>query len=219
MTSRKPEPDSKLEEQVAQQYASKGFNVTRHPRKIQLPFDLGSYIPDLVVTKAPDENYVIEVKRSVSQQSIDQYASIADIVNKHPPWRFLIVAGDDVASADEESVDLAPLTKAQLSSYVEIGRQHINLGEYDAAFLMLWIVVESALRQKSLDDSIPIERQNSVSLLKNSYSLGDLTMEHYEDLIKMIGIRNRIVHGFRSGVGSELTARLLEIAESLLAAT
>lgn len=69
-----------LEARVAEKYQQQGFSVTKNPTCSRLPFDLGGYKPDLIVQKDPDQNYVIEIKNSSRQISVDRFRSIAEIV-------------------------------------------------------------------------------------------------------------------------------------------
>jgi hypothetical protein len=39
----------------------------------ELPFDLGTYLPDLLVKKSENEGYLIEIKHSAAQTSIERY--------------------------------------------------------------------------------------------------------------------------------------------------
>ncbi|MCX6113198.1 MAG: hypothetical protein NTY22_07975 [Proteobacteria bacterium] len=48
---------------IVDKYRKQGYEIIFAPRGKDLPFDLGSYHPDLIVRKSPNEGYIIELKR------------------------------------------------------------------------------------------------------------------------------------------------------------
>jgi hypothetical protein len=58
-------------QEIAEKYRLQGFKVLIEPSKPLLPFDLGNYLPDLIARKSLDRGYIIELKNSISQISVD----------------------------------------------------------------------------------------------------------------------------------------------------
>lgn len=83
---------------VAQQYEKDGYKVSFEPQTSTLPFNLGSYRPDLLAVKSENEGYIIEVKSKSTSASVDRFREIAETVSQHNGWHFLLVTGDDIIS-------------------------------------------------------------------------------------------------------------------------
>ena len=62
-----------VESSIAEKYRKKGFEVITNPQSKDLPFDLGTYRPDLVVRKSKNKGYIIEVKTASTQISVGRY--------------------------------------------------------------------------------------------------------------------------------------------------
>ncbi len=83
--------ESELERKIAAGYEGQGYTVVAQPRPEDLPFDLGFYRPDLLVSKADKEHYIVEVKHSSRSIPVERYREVAEIVAGQPGWRFLLV--------------------------------------------------------------------------------------------------------------------------------
>lgn len=57
---------------VAERYRGMGFNVLVEPLASQVPFHLGGYRPDVLAMKEPDQNFIIEVKKTAERLSVDR---------------------------------------------------------------------------------------------------------------------------------------------------
>lgn len=185
---------SDLEARVAEKYQQQGFSVIANPAFSLLPFDLGGYRPDLIAQKEPDQNYIIEVKSSSRQISVDRFRSIAEIVHAHPGWKFLLVTVDDELPIGSE-LDLFQYTEAQQRA----GQAETLIagGASEAAFLFLWSTLEGMMRRRSMDSGIPIERLTPLAMINHLYSQGELSREQFHAAKELVSIRNRAVHGYR----------------------
>ena len=76
-----------------------------NPQSKDLPFDLGTYRPDLVAGKSKNKGYIIEVKTSSVQISVGRYQEIASIISQHTGWRFLLITGDDAVSNSQDGIE------------------------------------------------------------------------------------------------------------------
>jgi len=178
---------------LADKYASEGFQVLIEPKPEQLPFDLGNYCPDMIVTK-DNSGFVIEIKTGLTRISVDNLKDLAEEVNKHPGWRFLLVTLDD------KEAESLPGTSQQLPSWQELTERYVQAhrlienNEIEPAFLFMWIIFEVALRKRAIDVSIPVERFPIRGLLKQMYSLGELSISQFDFAQACFEVRNRLVH-------------------------
>ncbi|MDM3862795.1 MAG: hypothetical protein PT118_23900 [Aphanizomenon gracile PMC644.10] len=208
--------DDKVESLI-KQYRDQGFTVIQNPKADQLPFDLDNYQPDILATKNENESgLIIEVKTSISPVSVEQLQSVAEEVSRHPGWRFLLVTLEDIQA---ESL---PGTSEELPSWEEIVDHFsqvsklIENNNIEPAFLFLWSIFEGALRKRSLDVSIPIERLPFIKLLRSMYSLGELSISEFDSIQAYLEKRNRLAHGYIQKLDSEVLHTFIMLIVKLL---
>ncbi|MEG4857449.1 hypothetical protein QUB75_06700 [Microcoleus sp. K1-B6] len=80
---------------IAEKYRQAGYTVLVDPEPEDIPFDLGTYRPNLIVKKNEAEGYIIELNGSGRQISIDRLKEIAEIVSENTGWRFLLITEED----------------------------------------------------------------------------------------------------------------------------
>jgi len=204
-----------FESQIAEKYRQEGFEIIIEPKIKDLPFDIGTYRPDIIAKKSADEGYIIEVKVSATNTSVDRYREIADTVSQHPGWRFLLITGDDVP-LDSQDKDDNLLTWHQMIQRQSQAERLIILEEMEGAFLSLWAVLEAALRRHAKQVSIPVERFPTSSLIKHLYSQGELSMEQFDAATALQSIRNRFVHGYQTLDLDISTKQLKRLVDELL---
>ncbi len=197
---------------VAERYQRDGYRVIVEPTSADLPFGLGTYRPDLLVSKAGNEGYIVEIKNSYRQTSIDRYREVAKSVSEHEGWRFLLVTGDDTSV--NEPIILPSWD--DLSQRVKRSEHLVKLGEVDTAFLSFWTILEALMRKQAKNVSIPIERFPTQSLIKHLYSHGELSVEHFDMAISLLNTRNRLAHGFQAQNLSVAVMNLQKLVMDLL---
>jgi len=199
---------SQLEASIAKRYTELGFTVTVEPSLDLIPFDLGGYKPDMLATKQPDQNYIIEIKGSSQRISVDRFREISEVVKAHPGWRFLLVTGDDEISIGEETM---LLQSEQIKHGVKKAESLIAEGFSDAAFLYLWSLLEGMMRRQSIQRAIPIERLSGLSMINHLYSQGEMTRGQFHECKDLLLIRNRIAHGYQDTHMEKGCRRLLNL--------
>ena len=208
--------ESALESRVVEKYKKQGYEVISGPQAKDIPFDLGSYHPDLIVKKSPKEGFIIELKNSVIKMPIDHYREIAEIVSQHDGWRFLLVTGDDVSLGEQEKSDDGLLSWEQMRQRKIQAEHLLSIGEAEGAFLSFWVILEAALRQQAKQVSIPIERFPTPSLINHLYSQGELSIEQFDKAKALQTIRDRFIHGYQTPNLIEHTKQLQELVNELL---
>ena len=200
---------------IAEKYRQEGYTVLVDPEPEDIPFDLGTYRPNLIVKKNEAEGYIIEFKRSARQTSIDRLKEIAEIVSENTGWRFLLITEEDALLKDEaKEVNL--LSWEQIFSRITQSERLISLGENEGAFLSLWGIIEALLRRRAQEAIIPIERFPTVSLIKHMYSQGELSIEEYDRALLLLNVRNRFIHGFEAPEVNESVSELLALVNELI---
>lgn len=85
---------------IAEKYRQAGYTVLVDPEPEDIPFDLGTYRPNLIVKKNEAEGYIIEFNASGRQTSIDRLKEIAEIVSENTGWRLLLMTEEDALLKD-----------------------------------------------------------------------------------------------------------------------
>ncbi|MCL1492337.1 MAG: hypothetical protein M1G31_16515 [Pseudanabaena sp. Salubria-1] len=201
---------------IVEKYKLQGFEVVIEPSKSLIPFDLGNYCPDLIARKGLDEGYIIELKNSIAKISVDRYREIAEIVAQHHGWRFLLITGEDISSADPQN-DSELMTWDQMLQRQEQAQKFLVIGEVEVAFLYLWGVLEAAMRRQARQVAIPIERFPANSLINHLYSQGELSMEQFDQVRVIQTIRDRLIHGYQIPNLDEPTKQLQMLVNELIA--
>lgn len=195
---------------IAEKYKLKGFEVIIEPSKFLIPFDLGTYCPDIMARKGLDEGYIIELKNSIAKISVDRYREIGEIVAQHHGWRFLLITREDTKDDSEL------LTWEQMLQRQEQAQNFLAIREVEVAFVYLWGILEAAMHRQARQVAIPIERFPANSLINHLYSQGELSMEQFDQLRVIQTVRDRIAHGYQLPNLDEPTKQLQVLVNELI---
>ncbi|MBP7964430.1 MAG: hypothetical protein KBG20_13100 [Caldilineaceae bacterium] len=195
--------ESELETRIAADYEGQGYKVVHQPGPETLPFDLGFYVPDLLVTKADNEHYIVEVKPSTSRIPVERYREVAKIVASQPGWRFLLVTDEGPLADQPGPRNRATLTWPQIQTRVEQAQQLRSMGEFEGSILALWSAFEALMRNRAEEIHLPLEYLQTSSVINHLYSQGELSVEQFEAAKKLRDIRNLITHGFQVDAAEE----------------
>lgn len=197
-TPTKIEHDRKIDS-LAQDYLQQGFSVVKEPAAGAIPFDLGDYRPDLIVTKG-NTNLIIEVKTRSSRVSVDKFQSLAQEIARHDGWRFLLVTLDDVDSSKIPTANDDLPTWNQLKHKLLQARELIAEGAIEPATLYLWSIFEAALRKRAIAQRIPVERLPASMLINHMYSQGEVSVNDVDLFREFMNKRNRLAHGANEAI-------------------
>lgn len=197
---------------VAEDYRRRGYEVEVAPSGPSLPEFLGGFQPDLIA-RSPDESVVVEVKVGTRTSVAERLRDVAERVSRQPGWRFaLVFVGPD--QLDQLS-DAQPESLSRLQERVQNADALIRSGQSEAAFLLLWSALEGILRLLGHRARLPLETLPPSTLIRELYSAGEISMKQFDSLMRLLPVRNRLVHGFggQEGVDAE---QLRELAQELL---
>lgn len=210
-----PQAHSRLEELVAKRYREAGYEVILQPKPTMIPFDLGSYHPDILARK-DDLNVIVEVKSNFDTAvSYERLRDVIEETRRHESWRFVLVTERDVAEVGLPDDSDQP-------SWEEIQKGMWNadklrsMSEHQAAYLLLWIAFEQTIRKLSIEAGLPLERLAPAIMIRQLYSEGVLTMAQFDAARSCQETRNLVVHGFRKADLSDEYQRLRGVLAELL---
>ncbi len=179
---------------VAERYRQDGYEVLREPSEKAVPFDLGGFKPDLIARKQ-DEALIVEVKVNAQKTSFDSLRSVVDEVKRHKGWHFILVTAQDLL-ANPLDVREEQFSWDDVLYRIDSAERLSQQGEYEAAYILLWISFERALRFQARQISLPVDRLAPGILIRQMYSQGELSMSQFDAALACQEARNRIVHGF-----------------------
>jgi hypothetical protein len=218
MNESKPENGTKWVERLARQYQQSGYEVKVRPSTADIPFDLGGYQPDLLLSESSGLKYLVEVKGKHAL-SVDRLREIAEKVSQQPGWRFLLVTDHDELGADVDPQAEKLLQVGQIRQRLDDAGRMLTEGHREAAFLWLWTAFEAALRRRAVAADLPIERLSASSIVNYLYSEGELSLNQFELAGGLIKTRNSVAHGYQISELEEAARSLGQLTRELISGT
>lgn len=200
---------------IAKRYEEQGYAVTIEPEPHVIPFSLGGYHPDLLATKGK-ENLLVEVKIAGAKRDEQRYFRLAEEIERHQGWRFMLVTvpedelQEQISSADDSSV---------LSIRANLRKIDQLLGHPDfAKFVVphLWVAYIVALRQLVRREMGNVRDSSDFSLLNKAYSDGVISIEEYEQGRNFLHLRNLAVHSLTAEASADECKKFRRMIDQLL---
>lgn len=207
-----PRPaETEVVAKVAEAYRRRGYEVDVRPEGLTVPDFLGDFRPDLIA-RSPAESVVVEVKVG-TDTSVERLRDVAELVNRQPGWRFSLVFAS--AKQPHEIVEAAPAPLSVLEDRAHKAGVLRETGQREAAFLLLWSVVEGTLRLIGERAGLPIASLPSSAVVRELYSAGEISADQFESLLRLLPARNQLAHGVESQASADVE-RLGRLSEELL---
>ncbi len=188
-----PQPiESQAIARVAEDYRRRGYDVAVMPRGPDLPEFLAGHHPD-IIARRPNESVVIEVKVGTQTSVAERFREIAEQVNRQSGWRFSLVYVSP--SEPDQLTEAEPAPLPDLQERARDADSLLQAGQPEAAFLLLWSTLEGGLRLLGRRAHLPLENLPSSALIRELYSTGEISRDHFDTLMRLLPIRNRLVHG------------------------
>jgi hypothetical protein len=200
---------------TAQELIDSGYKVSIEPSSSDLPFDLGSYRPNLIATK-DNEGLILEIKTTSNRLSIDRFQSIAEQISTHNGWRFLLITLDDTSES------ILPSSEQDLPSWEELKTRLSSLETliqnsfFEPSLLFLSSILEATLRKRAIDRNIPIWRLPEKNLLNHLFSSGEISMSDFDIFKKCLELRNKVAHGLATSIDPNLLSSANVSVENLV---
>jgi hypothetical protein len=177
---------------VAEDYRRRGYDVHTSPSPSTLPDFLAGFQPDLIA-RSPAESVVVEVHVGARTSVAERFRELAESVSRHPGWRLSVV----FVSPDQpdQYLEDQPAPLSVLQDRLRNAETLQRSGQVEAAFLLLFSALEGVLRALGRRAHLPVERLPSSTLIRELYSAGELSRQHFESIMQFLPIRNRLVHG------------------------
>lgn len=203
---------------IVRKYKEKGYKVLLEPESTELPSFLVNFQPD-IIAYGPEENVVVEVKSNSSLSGDKELVLLSDAVNSVFGWRFELVVTNPKKTAVMGDI-AGELSVEELVSRLSAVRQLLSIQQKEAATLLAWAVTEASMRLLAKHQSIELERDSPVFVLKTLFSLGVISRDDYELLQESMQFRNALAHGYRpiepeQDYASKLVNKVEEFLQSI----
>jgi uncharacterized protein YutE (UPF0331/DUF86 family) len=197
-------PEEEFAAELAESYVRKGWEVER-------PEEASSFLqfqPDLLL-RCGDRYLVIEIKRPgvASEPSI---AAMRKIVEERPNWRLEVKLLPP--RKEQTSYKIAEMEAA---SRLDLSNTLIEADRYSDAFVMVWIVIEAALRRICLADDEDQRPKPIPDLFRSAYEAGVISDPELRELQRGLELRNRVVHGYSIDIAEVDVRSFLSLARVL----
>ncbi len=210
---------SKLRE-LEKDFSSKGYKVLVRPGLFDLPEFLRDIPapPDLLAT-SPDDNVIVEIKSRKSIKSDTQLAKLAEAVNAHEKWSFMLVYTNPKTKHQirpESSHNIA-----NISSLVNFIKEADATTESDetrkAHFLLLWAAFEAAASSALEKESFQTKKKSTFSLIRDAAMAGLISRTDSQKLEDLHKKRNELSHGaLDTKVSQGNINKLISVCEELV---
>lgn len=179
-------------DRLRESYEGRGYTFIAHPVAEMVPAFLEGYRPDALAVRG-DEKLVIEVKVRGQPSQAQKLAHLTDLVSRQPGWKFLLVVGD---ASEGESLPELPsldLVDRELRSV----RDMVSAGHGRAAIISAWSAFEAVARWIAVSRGQESGRRpmSGLQVLEFLEMQGYLDPGWIGDLRRIMGVRNRAVHG------------------------
>ncbi|MDB5615658.1 MAG: hypothetical protein JWQ22_3311 [Devosia sp.] len=183
------ESERQFLETIRDQYESRGFNFTVNPPRHRLPDFLGGYRPDAIAQRH-GENVAIEVKDRNSVLGSRKLHDLSNLFSDHPDWTLKVYYS---GSSPGSSLRIARMQSDEVLNYVDRVEKLKQAGEYQAALVMAWALLEATLR--SVDEDVRARPLTPGTVVQSLVMGGYLDDALGRQLNGLIELRNRTVHG------------------------
>lgn len=177
---------------VAEDYRRRGYDVDVEPSGPSLPEFLGEFRPALIA-RSPGETVVVGVKIGTRTSVAERLRDVVEQINRQPGWRFSLVFVNP--EHPDQLTEAQPAPLALLQERAKNADALLQADQKEAAFLLLWSVVEGTLRLLAERADLPLSSLPPSALIRDLYSAGEISAQHFDSLMRLLPIRNQLVHG------------------------
>lgn len=205
-------------DEVADNYAKRGYTVITRPTSDDLPPFAKSFHVQ-VVGRMRDIGVLVVIKRNREEFAADpEMDRYAEITSGQPGWRFDFVLLEGSGMNQEIQGAQEPTDDQLKERIVEVERL-LDEGELTFAYMSAWATAEAGMRRL-----LRISGQSAGwgtaprQMLNELVSNGLISMDEFEKLQEAFRLRNVLVHGFMAGkIDHSDVTFLLDLANRFIA--
>lgn len=197
---------------VAEDYRRRGYDVEVEPSGPSLPEFLGEYRPDLIA-RGCGETVVVGVKVGTRMSVAERLRDVVEQINRRPGWRFSLVFVNP--EHPDQLTEAKPAPLSLLQERAKSADALFQADQKEAAFLLLWSAVEGTLRLLAERADLPLSSLPPSALIRDMYSAGEISAQHFDLLMELLPIRNQLVHGLETQENMDVD-RLRLLGQELL---
>ena len=208
-----PQPSEQAVAKVAEDYRRRGYEVAVRPEGGDLPEFLEGHVPD-IIARSPGESVVVDIKVGTGSSVTGRLHDLAERVSRQPGWRLSVVFVDP--SHPYHPIEAEPAPLDQLVLRARQAEELLAANQLDAAFLLYWSSLEGGMRLVGRQAQLPLENLPSSAVIRELYSGGELSHEESQVLLRLLPVRNFLVHGQEGRVDRGMVESLRDVVKPLL---
>ncbi len=209
------ELESKRAREIADEWRSRGYEVTIHPKRDQLPSFMEGFSLDLLMRKG-DESVVVEIKSGPTMEREGRPSGLAGVVRDRPGWNYWLVPVN-VGEQLRVPKGVRSFAREDVLDCAAESERLLDAGFADAAFIQACAAADSAVRILLDEEGELLGRPPSEHAITLAAQEGIISMECYFFLRDVLRRRNALVHGFAPGdVDAEGVREVMDLAKRLL---
>lgn len=226
MTAKKTKREQRKIQELARDYASKGFRVSVEPRGQAVPAFLRKldFAPDLIA-ESDDESHVIEVSSRDTAERLRELSKVVETIEKRRGWSFILVMTNPrMPTPAFATPDIPRLNDLQdsferVSTLAELSRESDNDFAH-AVLLSAWAIVEGALRMYLHSGRTEMRARSPRSIARDAVMFGFITASEGDFLDSVAQLRNAVAHGaVDTKISASTLNRLMSLCKSLVSET
>ncbi len=209
------ELESKRAREIADEWRSRGYEVTIHPKRDQLPSFMKGFSPDLLMRKG-DESVVVETKSRPTMEREGRPSGLAGVVRDRPGWNYWL-APVNVGEQLRAPKGVRSFTREDVLDCAAESERLLDAGFADAAFIQACAAADGAVRILLDEEGELLGRPPSEHAITLAAQEGVISMERYFFLRDVLSKRNALVHGFAlPETDAESVCEVMSVAKRLL---
>ena len=209
------ELESKRAREIADEWRSRGYEVTIHPKRDQLPSFMKGFSPDLLMRKG-DESVVVEIKSRPTMEREGRPSGLAGVVRDRPGWNYWLVPVN-VGEQLRVPKGVRSFTREDVLNCAAESERLLDAGFADAAFIQACAAADGAVRILLDEEGELLGRPPSEHAITLAAQEGVISMECYFFLRDALRKRNALVHGFAlPDTDAEAVRGVMGVAKRLL---
>ena len=209
------ELESKRAREIADEWRSRGYEVTIHSKRDQLPSFMKGFSPDLLMRKG-DESVVVEIESRPTMEWEGRPSGLAGVVRDRPGWNYWL-APVNVGEQLRAPKSVRSFTGEDVLDCAAESERLLDAGFADAAFIQACAAADGAVRILLDEEGELLGRPPSEHAITLATQEGNISSECYFFLRDVLSKRNALVHGFAlPETDAESVCEVMSVAKRLL---
>jgi uncharacterized protein YutE (UPF0331/DUF86 family) len=152
-----------------------------------------------LLARRGNENVVVQIKKTREDVEADPgIARRAEVIGKHPGWRFDLVVLNEGDSIRRITRGAREPSNYEIDEAIANAESLLSVGQTRAALIIAWATLEAAMRKVCSNCELYMPKTTPTELIRTLYGNGILSREEFDLLRDGYRLRSEVVHGLVS---------------------